>query len=108
MLILLVTKKLNEIVTELSIRGRKLNISTVFITQSYFALLKDVILNCTHVFIMKSQKKNKRFKKSHLIIHQTLTLKTIHKNYAASSYSNLVFDTTLVSDNPLGFRKSLL
>ena len=42
---------------ELSIRGRKLNISTVFITQSYFALLKDVILNCTHVFIMKSEKK---------------------------------------------------
>ena len=49
--------------TELSIRGRKLNISTVFITQYYFALLKDVILNCTHVFIMKSEKKTRDSKK---------------------------------------------
>ena len=34
--------KLNPIVTELFIRGRKLNISIVFITQSYFKLPKDV------------------------------------------------------------------
>ena len=33
-------KKLNPIVTELFIRGRKLNISIIFITQSYFALSK--------------------------------------------------------------------
>ena len=35
-------KKLNPVVTELFIRGRKVNISIVFITQSYFKLLKDV------------------------------------------------------------------
>ena len=35
-------KKLNPIVTELFIRGRKLNISIVFITQSYFKVPKDV------------------------------------------------------------------
>ena len=46
-------KKLNTIVTELFIRGRKLNISLVFITQSYFEVPKDVILNSTHYFIMK-------------------------------------------------------
>ena len=45
--------KLNPIVTELFIRGRKLNISTVFITQSYFKVPKDVRLNSTHFFIMK-------------------------------------------------------
>ena len=45
--------KLNPIVTELFIRGRKLNISIVFITQSYFKVPKDVILNSTHFFIMK-------------------------------------------------------
>ena len=45
--------KLNPIVTELFIRGRKLNISIVFITQSYFKLPKDVRLNSTHFFIMK-------------------------------------------------------
>ena len=46
-------KKLNSIVTELFIRGRKLNIYIVFITQSYFKVAKDVRLNSTHFFIMK-------------------------------------------------------
>ena len=46
-------KKLNSIVTELFIRGRKLNISLVFITQSYFKVPKDAILNTTHFFIEK-------------------------------------------------------
>ena len=46
-------KKLNPIVTELFIRGRKLNISIEFITQSYFKVPKDVRLNSTHFFIMK-------------------------------------------------------
>ena len=35
-------KKLNTIATELFIRGRKLNISLVFITQSYFAVPKNI------------------------------------------------------------------
>ena len=46
-------KKLNLIVTDLLIRGRKLNISIAFITQSYFKALKEVTLNSTHFFIMK-------------------------------------------------------
>ena len=50
-------KKLNPVVTELFIRGRKLNISTAFISQSYFKVPKEVRLNTTHVFIMKIPKK---------------------------------------------------
>ena len=46
-------KKLNPIVTELFIRGRKLNISLVFVTQSYFAVPKNIRLNSMHCFIMK-------------------------------------------------------
>ena len=46
-------KKLSSIVTKLLIRGRKLNIYLVFITQSYFKVLKDVKLNTTHFFITK-------------------------------------------------------
>ena len=46
-------KKLNSIVTELFIRGRKLDIPLVFITQSYFKVPKDVTLNTTHFFITK-------------------------------------------------------
>ena len=49
---MLSNKKLNSIVTELFIRGRKLNISLVFTTQSYFAVPKN-IRNSTHYFIMK-------------------------------------------------------
>ena len=46
-------KNLNPVVTELFVRGRKLNISIVLITQSYFKVPKDVKLNSTHFFIMK-------------------------------------------------------
>ena len=52
-------KKLDSIVTELFIRGKKLNISLVFITQSYFKLPKDVRLNTTHFFIAKIPNKRK-------------------------------------------------
>ena len=38
--------------TELFIRGRKLNISIVFITRSYFKVPNDVKLNLTHFFAM--------------------------------------------------------
>ena len=46
-------KKLNSIVTELFIRGRKLNFSLVSITQSYFKVEKDVRSNTSHFFIAK-------------------------------------------------------
>ena len=46
-------KKLNSIVTELFIRGRKLNISIAFITQSYFKVPKDIRLTTSHFFIAK-------------------------------------------------------
>ena len=45
--------RLNPIVSELCIRGRKVNISLVFVTQSYFAVPKNLRLNSTHYFIMK-------------------------------------------------------
>ena len=47
---MITNKKLNPVVTELFIRGRKLNISIVFITQSFFTVLKEVRLNSTHFF----------------------------------------------------------
>ena len=46
-------KKLNSIVTEMFIGGRKLNIYLVFITQSYFKIPKDIRLNTSHFFIAK-------------------------------------------------------
>ena len=49
-------KKLNSIATELFIRGTKLNISLVFITQSYFKLSKDLRLNSTNFFYCENSK----------------------------------------------------
>ena len=46
-------KKLRPVVIELFIRGRKLSISIVFITQSYFKVPKDVRLNSTPFFIIQ-------------------------------------------------------
>ena len=52
-------KKLNHIVTELFLRGRKLDVPLVFISQSYFKVPKAISLNATHYFIMKiPNKKN--------------------------------------------------
>ena len=53
-------KKLNSAAMELFIRGRKLNIFLVFVTQLCFKVPKDVRLNCTHFFIMKIQNKRER------------------------------------------------
>ena len=50
---MLSNKKLNPIVTDLFIRGRKLNISLAFIMQYYFAVPKDIKLHPTHYFIVK-------------------------------------------------------
>ena len=50
---IMTNKKFQAMVKELFIRCRKLNISVLFITQSYFSVLKDVRLNTTHYFIMK-------------------------------------------------------
>ena len=103
-------KKLNSVVTELFIRGRKLNISIVFITQSYLKVPKDVRLNSTHFFIMKIP--NKRELQEIALNHSSdIDFKDfikIHKKCTAEPYSFLVNDTTLPSHDPLRFRKNLL
>ena len=50
---MLSNKRLNPIVTELFIRGKKRNISLLFIKQSYFLVPKNIRLNSTHYFITK-------------------------------------------------------
>ena len=67
-------KKLNSIVTELFIRGTKLNNSLIFITQSYFEVPKDVRNNSTHFFIMKIPNKRELMQIA-IITHQILRLK---------------------------------
>ena len=93
-------KKLNPIVTEFFFRGRKLNISIVFITQSYFKGPKDVRLNSTHFFIMKIP--NKRELQQIVTNHSSdIEFKDfikICKKCTAEPYSFFVIDTNLPSD----------
>ena len=100
-------KKLNLIVTELFIRGRKLNVSLVFIAQSYFKVSKDVGLNTTHFFISKIP--NKRELQQIAINHSsdisTEDFVNIYRKCTVELYSFFVNDTTLASDNPLRFGK---
>ena len=70
---MLSNKKLNPAVTELFIRGRKVNISIVFVTQSYFSVPKNNRLILSTILLFKFQT-NENFNKLHLIIHQILTL----------------------------------
>ena len=96
-------KDLSSLVTKLFIRSRKLNISLVFITKSYFKVPKDVTLNTTHFIISKIPNKRE--------IHQAALdnssdIKTkdfinIHKKYTTEPHYFLGNDTTLASDNSL-------
>ena len=99
-------KKLDSTVTGLFIEGRKLNISLVFITQSYFKVPKDVN---THFFITKIP--NKRELPQITINHSsdisTKDFINIYRKCTAEPYSFFVNDTTLVSNDPLRFRKNL-
>ena len=102
-------KKLNPIVTELFIRGRKLIISIVFITQSYFKVPNDVRLNSTHFFIMKISNKREL---QQIAINQSSDVDfkdfmKIYRKCTAEPYSFLVIDTTLPSDNPLKLKNLL-
>ena len=89
------------------IRGRKLDISFVFITKSYFKVPKDVRLNPTQLFIIKIP--NKRELQQIVLNHSSDTSAKdfikIYKKYTAETYSFLVNDATLASDNLLRFRK---
>ena len=89
------SEKFKAIVKELFIRCRKLNISIVFIMQSYFRTLKDARLNSTHYILMKIE--NKKELKSiaeensgHLDFKDFLK---IYNYFTKESYSFMLVDT---------------
>ena len=80
-----------------------------FITQSYFKIPKDVRLNSTHFFILKIPNKRElqKIALNHSSDINSKDFIKICKKCTAESYSFLVNDATLASDNPLRFRKNL-
>ena len=110
LLIWWIIKRLNPVVTELSVRSWKRNISIVFITQSFFKEPKDTRPNSTRFFIMKIP--NRRELQQTALNHSSnIDFKNIIKIYkkrTAEPYSFLVNDTTLPSENPLRFGTNIL
>ena len=102
-------KKLNSIVTDLFIKGRKWNISPLFITQLNFKVSEDFRINYNHFFIMKFPNKRElqRIALKHSSDVNSKDFIKIYKKSTAVPYSFLVNDATLASDNPLRFRKNL-
>ena len=101
--------KLNPVVAELFIRGRKLNISFVFIAQSYFATPKNIRLNSMHYFIMKIA--NKLELQQTVFNHSSgIDFKdwmNLYKKCTAQLCYFLVIDATLAPDNPSRFRNNI-
>ena len=106
---IMINKKFQAIIKELFIRCRKLNISLVFITQSYVFVLKDVRLNSTHYLIMKINKKrelqNIAFNHSADIDYQDFI--KIYRECIKEPYNFLTIDAKLPASDPLRFRKDL-
>ena len=88
-------KDFKKIIKELFYRGRKINISIVFITQSYFRALKDIRLNSTH-YILKKISNKKELKKIAEEESDHLNYKDFLKVYNYSTkepYSFMLIDT---------------
>ena len=105
---IMTNKKFQAIIKELVIRCRKLNISLVFITQSYFSVPKEVRFNLIHYLIMKIH--NRRELQKIAINHSAdidyKDFLKIYRIYTKEPYSFLTINTTLSADNPLRFRKN--
>ena len=103
-------KRFQAVIKELFIRCRKLNISLVFITRSYFSVPKDIRLNSTHYFIMKIN--NKRELQNVAINHSAdidyKSFVKIYREYTKGPFNFLTIDTTLPVSDSLKFRKNLL
>ena len=84
-------QKLGPIVAELFWRGIKLNISLVFISQSYFKVHKTIRLNATLYFIMKIPNKRElqQIASNHLCDIDFKDLMKLCKDYAKDPYSIL-------------------
>ena len=90
-------------------RGRKRNISFIFISQSSFRVPKDIRLNTTissHKYLKKRELQ--QIVSNHSCDIEFKDFMKLYKDYTKKSFLFLVNNTTLPSDNPLRFRKNLL
>ena len=103
-------KNLSPIVTELFLRGRKLNVLLVFVSQSYFKVPKAVRLNATHDFIYETPNKREleQIVSNHSSDIDFKDFMKLYKDYTKEPYSLLMNDPTFFSDIPIKFKKNVL
>ena len=94
-------EKLKPIVTELFIRGRKLNIS-LFLSCNIILRYQKLLDHILHILLLR------KFSSNHSLDIAFKEFMNLYKKCTANPYSFLVIDATLASDNPLRFRKNFL
>ena len=101
-------KKFQAIIREFFSRCRKLDISLVFITQSYFSVPKEVRLNSTHYLIMKihNRKELQQIAINHSVDIDYKDFLKIYRNCTKEPCSFLTINTKLSADNPMRFKKN--
>ena len=87
---MIINKKFTSIITELFIRGRKLNISIRFIARLYFKVPKEVRLNSTHFFIMQISNK-REFQQMALNHLSDIVFKDFIKTYKNVLQNHILF-----------------
>ena len=106
---IIANKKFQAVIKELFISCRKLKISLLFITRSYFSAPKDVRLNTTHYLIMKIN--NKRELQNIAINHSAdidyNDFIKVYRECTKERHYFLTIDTTLPASDPLRFKKNL-
>ena len=93
-------KKAQQVLKELFIRCRKLNVSLCFLTQSYFSVPKDVRLNCTHYIILKLNNKSElqNIANNHSADIDYKDFVKIYRNCTKEPYNFLTIDTAQTVD----------
>ena len=83
-------RRAQQILKDLFIRSRKLNISLCFLTQCYFSIPKDVRLNCTHYILFK--------------LNNRIELKNIAINHSADiDYKDFIKIYKICTSEPFNF-----
>ena len=105
-------KKLSPIATELFLRGRKLNILPIFISQSCFKVPETIRLNVTDTVFCHENTKIRitptDMPPNHSSEIEFKDFMELSRDYFKELFSFLMSNTPLPSENPLRFRKNLL
>ena len=105
---IMTNKKFQAIIKELFVGYRKLNISLVFITQSYFTVPKNIRLGLTHLIMkVNNRRELQNIGFNHPVDIDYKDVMKIYRKCTKEPFNILTIHTTLTASNPLRFRNNL-